>query len=212
MQNMPFFTTKNGVASLTLREIPYTKKAYITIQDTHNPEVFIKECADFCRAVGAEAVFATGHRYLENYTLHTTVMEMKRSLDGLEETDACLLPVQKETLEQWREIYNQRMANISNSAYMDMRQAEKYLQQGSAYFVHRNNQLLGIGIAEDDSVNSIISLIPGAGKDVLLALIRALTGNSVRLEVASDNIPALKLYERLGFTKIREISTWYIIF
>ena len=61
MRDFPVFTTENGVGSLVLKEIPYRKVAYITIQDSLFPEAFLSECVDFCRAVGAERIYACGH-------------------------------------------------------------------------------------------------------------------------------------------------------
>ena len=54
MRNIPVFTTEFGVGSLILREIPYRQEAYIRIQDTGQPEIFLKECVDFCKTAGAE--------------------------------------------------------------------------------------------------------------------------------------------------------------
>ena len=63
MKDIPLFTTEFGIASLTLNEIPYSRKAYFRIQDSAQPEQFVEECRDFCRAVGAEEIYATGHEY-----------------------------------------------------------------------------------------------------------------------------------------------------
>lgn len=212
MQNIPLFTTENGVASLTLQEIPYTGKAYIRIQDASNPEMLLVECLDFCKAVGAARVYATGHNYLETYPLHITLIQMERQKAGLSETDACLFPVQEKTLEQFRGIYNEKMRNVSNAAYLSTVQAKEILKTGSGYFVHKNDRLLGIGVASGNTIETVISLVPGAGADVLLALANALFSEYVLLEVASDNNRAIKLYEKLGFIKTKEISRWYKIF
>ncbi len=40
MRDIPVFSTENGVASLGLREIPYSAEAYITLQDTQAPAEF----------------------------------------------------------------------------------------------------------------------------------------------------------------------------
>ena len=56
MKDLPMFTTQNGVASLTLREIPYQQTAYIKLQATQQPKELLEECVGFCRAVGAEKV------------------------------------------------------------------------------------------------------------------------------------------------------------
>lgn len=211
MRDIPMFTTENGAASLILREIPYRGEAYIRIQDTACPEELMEECVSFCRIVGADKIYATGHEYLQKFPLHTKVLQMVRSMDALPETDAMTMPITAETLEQWRQIYNDAMKPIDNASYMDTRQAQKLLQEGNGYFVHRNGDLLGIGIASDGMIHAVVSVKPGAGRDVLLALTHALFGETVTLEVASTNTRAIRLYECLGFIKTAENSSWYSV-
>ena len=209
MRDIPMFTTENGVASLILREIPYRGEAYIRVQDTVCPKELLEECVSFCRIAGAEKIYATGHDHLQNYPLHTKVLRMMRAIDGLPETDALTMPVMEQTLERWREIYNDAMKPVDNASYMDTRQAKKLLQEGNGYFVHRNGELLGIGIASDDTIHAVVSVKPGAGQDVLSALTHALFSENIILEVASTNTRAIGLYERLGFIKTAELSAWY---
>lgn len=211
MRDIPVFTTENGVASLILREIPYRGEAYIRIQDTACPEELMEECVSFCRIAGAEKIYATGHEYLQKFPLHTKVLQMVRSMDGLPETDAMTMPITDQTLEQWRQIYNEAMKPVDNASYMDMRGAKKLLQEGNGYFVHRDGELLGIGIAADETVHAVVSVKPGAGQDVLLALVHALFSERIVLEVASTNTRAICLYERLGFIATAELSTWYAV-
>ena len=52
---------------------------------------------------------------------------------------------------------------------------------------------------------------PGAGADVVRALAHGLSEDTVTIEVASTNEKALKLYERLGFVPVAELSRWYEI-
>lgn len=212
MRNIPVFTTSNGVASLTLKEIPYKGEAYIRIQDTKEPDMFLGECCDFCRAVGAERVYATGHSCLDAYPLHTSIWHMRRKREGLPKTDAELHAVQQENLDKWRTLYNEKMISVPNSSYMTVRDADKFFANGCSYFVQRGDEILGLGIADGDRIAAVISLIPGAGKDVLLALCSALTGTQVCLEVASVNARAIRLYEKLGFEKTAEIAIWRKIF
>ena len=70
---------------------------------------------------------------------------------------------------------------------------------------------MGIGVAEGDTIEAVIAVKRGAGKDVLLAMCSVLFSEYIRLEVASNNIPAVRLYEKLGFIKTAEISKWYRI-
>ena len=212
MRDIPVFTTENGVASLIFKEIPYTQTAYVRLQSTLEPKAFCDECVEFCRAVGAQMIYATGHEYLEKYPFHTAIWEMARSLEGLEDTDAAIFPVTEKTLERWREIYNEAMKDVPNASYMTQAEAQALLRTGDGYFVHRDGQLLGIGKAAGERLDAVVSCIPGAGRTVMLALAHALTGERITLQVASANIRAVKLYEKMGFIPVSEVSKWYKLF
>ena len=209
MRDIPLFTTENGMASLTLSEIPYKKTAYIRLQASQDPEALLQECIDFCRACGAEMVFATGHKILDDYSLHTEIWQMQCQRALLPDTDAALFPVQVETLELWREHYNKRMMYVPNAATMTQAAGEKLLKDGNGYFVHRGDNLLGIGIASSDRIDAVASLIPGSGREIVCALNHALCGETVTVEVASENTRAVALYESLGFLKTVLISKWF---
>lgn len=211
MRDFPVFTTENGVGSLVLREIPYRGTAYITIQDSTAPVDFLSECAEFCRVVGAEQVFACGHGILEKYPLYTAVFQMNGSVSTIPETDACLFPVTEQTLSRWREIYNDKMKNVDNASYMSESAAKELLRSADAYFVHRNGELLGIGKASGNRIDCIASVSPGSGREVIGALVHGLLSDPIVLEVASTNNRAICLYESMGFIKTAEISRWYKI-
>ncbi len=209
MRDIPMFTSEYGVASLFLKEIPYRGRAHIKIQSSLEPEKLLEECIGFCRACGAEWIDAAGHEYLQAYPLITSLSLMTRPLEGLPTVDACLFPMTETTMQQWLDIYNERMANIPNAAFMDSKDGKELLQKGSAYFVHKDGQLLGIGVAAGDFIDTVISARPGAGETVLRTLATVLTEDTVRLMVADANTPAVRLYERLGFVKVKELSRWY---
>jgi len=212
MRDFPVFTTENGVGSLVLKEIPYRGVAYITIRDSSEPAEFLNECADFCRAVGAQHVYASGHSILESYPVYTSIVQMSASIDFFPETDAALFPVTEKTIVRWKDIYNERMKNVDNASYMSDQIALELLKTGNGYFVHRDGDLLGIGIAGDDKIECVASYKRGAGRDIVSALTHALMSDSVVLEVASTNKRAISLYESMGFICTREISKWYKIY
>lgn len=212
MRNIPMFATDLGVASLVLEEIPYKKEAYISIRSTERPKEFLDECVAFCRAAGAERVYAGGHDFLEAYPLHTSIYEMECATDLLPCTDAVATCVDEGGLASWIEIYNNKMANVPNSATMTFAAAEKYLRDSEGYFIYRNECVVGIGVATENKVYALVSLIPGCGSDVLGALCKRLTSKSVVVEVASANVRAMRLYSRLGFTINGELSRWYTIY
>ena len=212
MRDIPMFTTEYGVASLFLKEIPYRGRAHIKIQSSLEPEKLLEECVGFCRACGAEWIDAAGHEYLEKYPLITALWAMQCPRDSIGDTDACLFPMTEETMQKWLDICNERMANIPNAAYMDSKDGKELLKKGSAYFIHRNGELLGIGVAAGDFIDTVIAVKPGAGETVVGTLASILTEDTVRLMVADANTRAVKLYERLGFVKVKELSRWYLVF
>lgn len=209
MKDIPVFDTAYGVASLFLREIPYRQRAHIKIQASQEPDKLLEECVGFCRACGAEWIDAAGHDYLEKYPLITALYSMQCDKDSLGQTDACLFPVTEKTVGRWLEIYNERMADVPNAAYMDSKDGQELLKTGDGYFVHRDGALLGIGKAQGDFIDTVIAAQPGMGETVVKALTSILTGEMVRLTVASENKRAMKLYERMGFVKTKELSRWY---
>ena len=209
MKDIPVFTTEHGVASLFLREIPYRKRAHIKLQSTQEPEKLLEECVSFCRACGAEWIDAAGNPYLEKYPLITALISMTRDRESMPQTDACLFPVTEKTVQQWLDIYNERMADVPNAAYMDGADGRELLKTGDGYFVHKDGRLLGIGKASGDFIDAVISVVPGMGETVVLALASVLTGDTVRLVVAGANARAVRLYERMGFIPVKELSRWY---
>lgn len=211
MRDMPVFTTAYGVASLTLNQIPYTKSAWIRIQDAVSPQALLKECVDFCKAAGAEHIYGTGDACCEAYPEHTQILKMQADILSIGDTDASLFPVTENTREQWRILYNNKVVSVPNGAWMTIEKSKEMLEQGSGYFVHRNGELLGIGMVQGNGLSWVASVVPGGGVDVVRALCHAVTEENVVLEVASANGKAVKLYEKLGFIPTSVISKWYRI-
>lgn len=209
MKDFPVFTTQYGVASLVLKQIPYQGAAYITLQDSMEPEKLLEECVAFCRVCGAEQIYATGHEVLEQYPLYTAMWEMRCPWESIPDTDAGLFPVVESTLDQWRQIYNDKVKKVPNGAWMPQADGEKMLADGDGYYIHRNEKLLGIGRAAGDTIDWVASVEPGAGRDVVAALNHAVIADTVKLTVASANHKAAALYESLGFVTTKEISRWY---
>ena len=209
MKDLPVFTTEYGVASLILREIAYQGKAYIKLQATQQPKELLEECVGFCKALGAEAIFAGGHVYLERYPFHTAILQMQCEKDRIGETDAALWPLQPEKVNAFLEIYREKVKKVPNGAWLTDADGTKLAAQGGGYFIHRQGELLGIGIVERNEIRFVAALVPGAGKDVICALMGSVADETVTLEVASANQKAISLYETVGFIPVREISRWY---
>ena len=209
MKDFPMFTTSNGVASLVLKEIPYKQIAYITILDSADPEKLLDECVNFCVAVGAERVYATGHDYLNRYPKYATIVQMYCDTNNIPETDLSVFPMTELTTERFREIYNDRMKDVPMAAYMTKADVNDLLSKKSAYFVHKNSVLKGIGITNGISIEALASVEPGAGEDVLIALCSLFCENELYLTVAMENKRAVSLYRRCGFVMERPLKIWF---
>ena len=209
MKDIPFFTTDYGVASLMLREIPYRQEAYIQVQDVQpgQTEALIRECVGFCRAAGAERIYWNAGSV--EGELHSLIYEMRGIARVDKDKLENLFPVTEQTVSQWRQIYNQRMAAVDNAATLTASDEKRILESGGAYFVHRDGKLLGIGWLENEKLLAVASVEAGAGERVMHTLLSVVEGASVTLEVASTNEKAIRLYEKLGFLKTGEIRRWY---
>lgn len=211
MKDIPVFTTQNGAASLRLREIPYRQEAYIQIQSSQTPLELLEECKGFCRACGAERIYASGHDCLDAFPLHTRILEY-RGIPALDEEKlAHIFPVTEETVGRWRGICNDRMQRVDNAATLESRDEARILSTGGAYFIHNAGDVLGIGWLNEGKLEAIAAVKPGAGTVVAHTLLSVCPGEPISLEVASTNLPAIRLYEALGLLPVREISRWYRI-
>ncbi|MBQ3147398.1 MAG: hypothetical protein IJB91_06695 [Oscillospiraceae bacterium] len=211
MKDIPVFTTQYGAASLILSQIPYREEGYIRVQSSLEPKLLLEECARFLRACGAERIYATGKDLPQDLPVYTELVQMQIAKAALPETEAALWPVLPENLNQWADIYNQKTARIPMGAWMTDQQRKELLASGEGYFVHKNGKLLGIGRVSGDTIQFVASVSPGAGADVVAALAGTASEPILRLTVASTNEKALRLYEKLGFFKTCQISTWYCI-
>ena len=211
MRDFPFFDTETGVSSLILKEIPYRQQAYIHIREIHE-EGFgphLKECVSFCRMAGAEQICAAGHPSLEGFAEYTRVIKYAGTAWVDKQMLASLFPVTEQTASRWREIYNEKMRRVDNAATLEKRDEEGLVASGGGYFIHDAGKLLGIGWLEDTKLLAVAAAEPGAGSRVMHSLMSLVEGSAMTIEVASTNKKAIRLYEKLGFLPVEEISRWY---
>lgn len=211
MRDFPMFPTEHGVATLITREIPYRSQAYIHCLDVQPGELepMLEECVSFCRACGAEKVYACGHEDLEKYPLYTTILEMRGPVRPDPEKVEQLFPVTEETLFEWRRVCNRSMRAVDNARTLETKDDSAILESGGAYFVHRAGKLLGIGWLDGQNLLCVAAVEPGMGERVMHTLMSAVNAETMILEVASTNHRAIRLYEKLGFLKTREINRWF---
>ena len=211
MRDFPIFTTEYGVSSLVLKEISYRNEAYIHIRDCQEAYFaeHLAECVSFCRMCGAERIYAEGNDKLDQYPLYTAVLEMRGKARSEEEKLASLFPVTEATVAQWRNIYNKGMRTVDNAGTLESRDEKRILESGSAYFVHRSGELLGIFWLDGNKLLAIAAVQKGAGETVMHTMMSLREGEPMTLEVASTNTRAIRLYEKTGFLQTAELCRWY---
>lgn len=213
MRDFPLFTTEYGVASLFLKEIPYKNEAYIRIRDVQ-PDYFeehLKECVSFCRMCGAEHVYAADHEKLESYPLHASILEMRGTAWVDPQKVKNLFPVTEATVSQWRQLHNEKLRAVDCSATLTSREEKEILASSGTCFVHDNGRLLGIGWVQEEELKTVASVCSGAGERIMHTLMTLAEGAQMRMEVASTNERAIRLYEKLGFVKTSELTRWYTV-
>lgn len=211
MNDIPFFPTEHGVAGLILREIPYRKEAYIRVLEAQ-PEslsLLLGECADFCRACGAEKILWTGADTEAKPEMAVLKMQGTARVDKtlLEQ----LFPVTEKTAAKWRGIYNERMRSVPQARTLSFADEKEIAESGGAYFVHHDGELLGIGWLKDTHLLAIASCKPGAGERVAHTIMSLVEGSDMTLEVADSNTKAIELYKRIGFIPTEVVSQWYFL-
>ena len=128
MKNIPVFTSSYGIATLILREIPWNRTAYVLIQSVWNDQKaeLLEECRGFCRAVGAEQIYATWG--LEELPAEPVweMQIMSRPKAGLPvpERPLALEPLTRENSGEYLRIYNACFREVPCAASYDQASLE----------------------------------------------------------------------------------------
>ena len=117
----------------------------------------------------------------------------------------------EENVSQWRQLMNERLRDVDNAATLEKKDEPEILRSNGAYFVHSGGELLGGGWIFDGELKLLAGFKPGAGERVCHTLFSAVPEQQLRLDVASTNSKAIRLYEKLGFVRTAELRRWHRI-
>ncbi len=200
MKDIPIFTGSNGIASLILSQIPEWGKGYVLIRSVFtSTSELIRECESFCRAAGADEVFFGGEGDFSGYEVHATLIEREILRKNLPETTA--EAVITSSPDQWAQIYNEKFRPIPAAQYC--REAK------NAFDIIKDGNPIGIGQVVHDRILSLAATQRGAGADCVCALAKLCEGETVHLSCVKENLPAMRLYDRLGFSEGHVKEIWY---
>ncbi len=200
MRDIPLFTATNGMATLILHEIPFRGDAFVWIRTVYgSTEGLMRECKDFCKAAGADRVYFSGEVDLSSYPVYARLIYRSIERNALPVTEAIVLPVRDPDL--WLEQYRRRFRQVPA--------AQSTPSQEGRYDICIDDELIGIGQVQGGMLMSVAALRPGMGTHCVSALASRCEGPRVQLVCAEENSPAMKLYDKLGFTieDVKEI--WY---
>lgn len=217
MNNIPVFTAQGGTATLILREIPISEKAYILLRTVlpGMEEALVTECASFCGMCGAKQIFAEWadgdlsflpHAY-DIYRLH---VERSALPAGKPVT---LTPMTPENDAIYQRIYNRCFLGVSHALSYDRGQIQRIYREHQPAFLalDEKHKPYGIGELHGDEL-AAVAVLPkfrGMGTDLAIALLNRCDGEDLKVTVASDNDAAMHLYEKLGFHLSGVESKWY---
>ncbi len=200
MRDIPLFTATDGMATLILHEIPFRKEAFVWIRTVYGSlEGLMKECAGFCRAAGAEKVYFAGEIDFGDYPIHARLIYRSVEKAAIPSTKAVALPVKDPTA--WLDHYRRSFRQVPV--------AQSTPPEDGRYDIYLGEDLIGIGQVQGGMLMSIAALKSGMGRDCLCALAEHSQGTTLRLVCAEENLPAMKLYDKLGFSKEDVKEVWY---
>ncbi len=200
MKDIPLFTATDGMAMLILHEIPFRRQAYVWIRAVYGSlSGLMKECAGFCRAAGAEEVYFSGNGDFSDFPVHARLIYRSVERASLPRSGAAAIPTQDEAA--WLQRYRNRFRQVPA--------AQSTPSTEGLYDLYMDGELIGIGQLQGGMLMSVASLKPGAGADCVCALAKETDSPMLRLVCAEENVPAMKLYDKLGFTREEEKEVWY---
>ena len=214
MKDIPMFTGTHGLASLVLKEIAVSGRAYAVIRSVWNgrTEAFLQECLSFCRAVGAEEVYASYETEIlpADHVYDTVAMELEKS--GLPAgAPVELEPLTEENGQIFLDIYNTCFREMIGAATYGKQDLLRLLGTDCAFLAKKDGKYAGIAEISEIGLENIAVLpeFRGLGYDLALAVLPMVPRKIVRLKVASNNEKALALYTRLGFERKEIVSRWW---
>lgn len=213
MKDIPVFTGSHGIATLVLKEIPWSGCGYVIVRSVwDDAAAFLDECLGFCRACGAEAVYASWEmaELPAEHAYDMVELQMKKAdlpKGGFVETE----DLTKENSEAFLQVYDRCFRNVPNAASYGPKDTARLLGEETAYLVFRGGVCAAIAEISREGLEAV-AVLPeyrGLGYDLTRTVLEKVPSQTLKLKTASTNTRALRLYARLGFQKTSVLSRWW---
>lgn len=129
MKDIPVFSCPDGIATLILREVPFRGEGYILVRGVFGSlEGLLAECAGFCRAAGAERLFAAGEADFSGYpAAHPHSRAQRAAGVAAAAPEAVrLVPVTEKTAADWAREYNARFRAVPAAESCSRRRSARW--------------------------------------------------------------------------------------
>jgi len=213
MKDIPIFTGAHGVATLILSQIPWSGCGYVMVRSVWDDEKsFLEECLSFCRACGAERVYASWEmaELPAPHGYDMVQMEMKKS-DLPQGEILTLEDLTEENSEVFIDIYNTCFLPIPNAASYGKKDIGRLLGEETAYLVKQDGKYAAIAEISKEGLEAV-AVLPqyrGLGYDLCRTVLHKVPSMTLKLKTVSTNERALALYRRLGFGNEQIVSRWW---
>lgn len=215
MQNIPIFTGVHGMASLILKEIPTSGRAYVLVRSVWKDDLagLLAEGRAFCRAAGAETVYGSWDCRTLPAEHAYDVWELTLAREDLPQPTQplALTPLSGENGGDYLSVYNCCFQALPGHASYDQRDLQRLLGKSLAFLVYRQGVPAAVAEVGENRLEAIgvLPAFRGLGYPLALAVLQRLPGPTLTVRVASTNGPALALYRRIGFGAARTVSRWW---
>ena len=215
MKNIPMFTSSYGLATLILKEIAWNGRAYVLVRSIWNDQTaaLLDECRSFCRAVGAEEIYASwdAEELPAEHAWDMIDMACPKSALPAPRQTVELEQAAPETAEDYLRIYNQCFRDVPAAASYDRKSLEPLYGEELIWLAKVRGQYAAVAEISKEGLEGIAVLpeFRGLGYDLAAAVLRMVPSTEVRLKVASTNVRARRLYDRLGFAEVGISRRWY---
>jgi len=213
MKDIPVFTGAHGIATIVLKEIPWSGCGYVIVRSVwDDAAAFLQECLSFCRACGAEQVYASW-ALAELPAPHAyDMVELQMKKSELPQGESLeIQELTKENSAEFLAVYNRCFQAVPNAASYSQKDTVRLLGEETAYLVFRDGVCAAIAEISREGLEAV-AVLPeyrGLGYDLTRTVLEKVPSMTLKLKTASTNERALRLYERLGFQQTAVLSRWW---
>lgn len=173
MKDIPVFSCPDGIATLILREVPFRGEGYILVRGVFGTlEGLLAECAGFCRAAGAERLFAAGEADFSGYPAAIRILGRSAPRASLlpHRRRCALFPSRKKRQRTGRGNTMRASGAVPAAESCSPAEERALAAGGEALWIWDGAERIGLGRVRGSELLAVAALQPGAGERCVRAL------------------------------------------